>query len=283
MAIATASAAADKQATTTLAESVAPVTANNPGVGAVSGIESKIIPLSSVPDDTTFPTTTVSGPTVRTPASERATVRAGGAAAVAATSTAQGFLGIATELTTIPTLSGSAADPDTPFLHLLRNLSPGAPILLRLGGNSADDSWWAIPGMKKPPYLYTLSPRWGADVRALLKALGGKAILGVNLKESEPDRCVRAGQRTGVLPAGCGEGTCARPLHDRRLRQKVLQHRLGARAGSARRPGLRLTTLVAQAGHDAERHALAPEAGDGARLCDEELLAHRATVGVGVF
>jgi hypothetical protein len=126
----------------------------------------------------------VSGPTVSTPASERATVRAGGTAPVAATSTAQGFLGIATELTTIPTLSGSAADPDTPFLHLLRNLSPGAPFLLRLGGVSADDSWWAIPGMKKPPFLYTLTPRWGADVRALLKSLGGKAILGVNLKES---------------------------------------------------------------------------------------------------
>jgi hypothetical protein len=132
---------------------------------------------------TTTPAESVAGPTVRTPASERATVRAGGAAAVAATSTAQGFVGIATELTTIPALSGSAADPDTPFLHLLRNLSPGAPFLLRLGGVSADDSWWAIPGMKKPPYLYTLTPRWGADVHALLKALGGKAILGVNLKE----------------------------------------------------------------------------------------------------
>ena len=42
VAIATASADADRQATTTLAESVAPVTVNNPGVGAVSGIESKI-------------------------------------------------------------------------------------------------------------------------------------------------------------------------------------------------------------------------------------------------
>jgi len=183
VAIATASAAADATATTTLAESVAPVTANNPGVGAVSGTESKTIPLSSVPDGTTSPTTTVSGPTVPTPGFERATVRAGGSAAVAATSTAQGFLGIATEFTTIPTLSGSAADPDTPFLHLLRNLSPGAPFLLRLGGNSADDSWWAIPGMKKPPYLYTLTPRWGADVQALLKALGGKAIFGVNLEK----------------------------------------------------------------------------------------------------
>jgi hypothetical protein len=126
--------------------------------------------------------TTVSGPTVRTPASERATVRAGGAASVAATSTTQGFLGIATELTTIPALSGSVADPDIPFVNLLKNLSPGAPFLLRLGGVSGDDSWWPIPGVKAVPYLYALTPRWGADVGALLRALGGKAILGVTLK-----------------------------------------------------------------------------------------------------
>jgi hypothetical protein len=125
-----------------------------------------------------------SGPAVRTAASESATLRVGGAAAVAATSTAQGFLGIATELDTIPTLAGPTADPDTPFSNLLRNLSPGAPFLLRLGGGSADYSWWAIPGMKKPAYLYTLTPRWGAEVHALLTALGGRAILGVNLEEN---------------------------------------------------------------------------------------------------
>jgi hypothetical protein len=157
------------------------VTANNPGVGAVSGTESKIIPLSSVPEGTTSPMTAMSGPTVRTPASERATVRAGGTGAVAPTSTAQGFLGIATEIDTIPDLSGSVADPDTPFLHLLRSLSPGAPFLLRLGGTSGDDSWWPISGIKER-YLYTLTPQWGADVRALLEALGAKAILGVTLK-----------------------------------------------------------------------------------------------------
>jgi hypothetical protein len=126
--------------------------------------------------------TAVRGPTVRTPASERAAVKAGGTAAVAATSTAQGFLGIATELNTIPSLSGPASDPDTPFVHLLQNLSPGAPVLLRLGGNSGDDSWWPIPGVKKLPYLYRLTPRWGANVRALLTALGGRAILGINLE-----------------------------------------------------------------------------------------------------
>jgi hypothetical protein len=131
----------------------------------------------------TVPIATASAATVRTPASERATVRAGGPAAVAATSTAQGFLGIATSFSTIPVLSGSAADPDIPFRTLLRNLSPGAPFQLRLGGVSADDSWWPIPGMKKPPYLRTLTPRMAEDVRTLLTALGGKAILGVNLEE----------------------------------------------------------------------------------------------------
>lgn len=157
-------------------------------VAALAGVCAVVAPVAiaaapGAADGTTSPMTTVSGPAVRTPAAERATVRVGGTAAVAATSTAQGFLGIATELTTIPRLSGSAADPDTPFIHLLSNLSPGAPFLLRLGGVSADYSWWPIPGMKKPPFLYALTPQWGADVRALLTALGGTAILGVNLEE----------------------------------------------------------------------------------------------------
>jgi hypothetical protein len=130
--------------------------------------------------------TTVSGPTVRTPASERATVRAEGPTTVAAMSTAQGFLGISTSLSTITALSGSAADPDTPFVHLVKNLSPGAPSVLRLGGVGTDDSWWPIPGMKER-YLYKLTPRWAADVRAMLTAVGGKAILGVNLEsDSKP-------------------------------------------------------------------------------------------------
>jgi hypothetical protein len=126
---------------------------------------------------------TVSGPTVRTPAPERATVRAGDSAAVAAASTAQGFVGIATELTTIRDLSGPAGDPDTPFVNVLSNLSPGAPPVLRLGGNSGDNCQWAIPGMKPAPSLHcTLTPGWASDVKALLTSLGGKAILGVTLK-----------------------------------------------------------------------------------------------------
>jgi hypothetical protein len=126
---------------------------------------------------------TAGGPIARTPASDRATVRTEGRAAVPATSTTQGFLGISTGLTTIAALDGSAADPDTPFINLVKSLSPGAPPVLRLGGVGTDDSWWPIPGVKER-YLYKLTPRWAGGVRALLEAVGGKAILGVNLEEN---------------------------------------------------------------------------------------------------
>ena len=112
-----------------------------------------------------------------------ATVRVGGPASVAATSTTQGFLGLATSFSTIPVLAGSPSDPDLAFRALLRNLSPGAPFLLRLGGVSADDSWWPVSGMKAPPYLRTLTPRMAEDIHALLTALGGESILGLNLEQ----------------------------------------------------------------------------------------------------
>jgi hypothetical protein len=140
----------------------------------------------SAPAAITTASVAANGPTVRTPASERATVRAAGPTAVAATSTVQGFLGISTALSTITTLSGPAGDPDLPFVNLVKNLSPGAPSVLRLGGVGTDDSWWPVPRMQER-YLYKLTPRWAADVRAMLTAVGGKAILGVNL-ESDSKR-----------------------------------------------------------------------------------------------
>lgn len=112
------------------------------------------------------------------------TITVGGLAAVAPSSTAQGFLGMATSFSTISVLEGHATDPDVAFQHLLENLSPGAPFQLRLGGVSADTSWWAVPGMKKPRWLSTLTPRWGADLNSLLTSVGGQVILGVNLEQA---------------------------------------------------------------------------------------------------
>ena len=115
----------------------------------------------------------------------RAAVHVGGDAAVAPTSTSEGFVGVATEISAITSLAGLAGDPDKALVPLLRNLSPGAPFSLRLGGQSTDGSWWPIRGMKGPRYAMT--PRWGASVRALLTAVGGKAILGVDLRKNSPE------------------------------------------------------------------------------------------------
>jgi hypothetical protein len=128
----------------------------------------------------------VLGPSAATAAASappRASVTVSGRAATPPTSRAQGFLGISTGMTTIAALDGSAAHPDTPFINLVRSLSPGASPVLRLGGVGTDDSWWPIPGIKER-YLYKLTPRWAGDVRAMLAAVGGKAILGVNLEEN---------------------------------------------------------------------------------------------------
>ncbi len=82
---------------------------------------------------------------------------------------------------TIPALGGSAKDLDKPFIQLLKSLSPGAPFLLRLGGVSGDDSWWPIHGIHEP-YIQKLTPQWATNVKAVLTALHGQAIMGVTLK-----------------------------------------------------------------------------------------------------
>jgi hypothetical protein len=113
-----------------------------------------------------------------------ATVSVGGpVAAVAPTSRATGFLGISTSLTQITDLSGSASDPDTAFDRVVDGLSVGAPPVLRLGGVWTDDSWWPIPGLKEK-YLTPLTPRWAADVKAMLTRMRARAILGVNLESN---------------------------------------------------------------------------------------------------
>ncbi|HET9074383.1 MAG TPA: hypothetical protein VFN48_07370 [Solirubrobacteraceae bacterium] len=151
--------------------------------GSSRGALSAALPsASSTPSsEPVSPTTTA--PIRSTPAGVRATIRAGVEAPVAPTSRQAGFIGVASEISTIPTLAGGAADPDHAFVNLLRNLSPGAPFLLRLGGDSTDWSWWPIPGMATPrPIRYAITPAWAAGVKTLLHALGGRALLGVNLE-----------------------------------------------------------------------------------------------------
>jgi hypothetical protein len=101
-----------------------------------------------------------------------------------------GFLGLSLEYSALEAYTG--ADPTAPdpvFAQLLRNLAPGPdqPVVLRIGGNSTDTTWWPVKGMSRPQGArYALTPRWLASLRALTSALPAQLIMGVNLAAGRP-------------------------------------------------------------------------------------------------
>jgi len=94
------------------------------------------------------------------------------------------FLGLAFTYKPIPGWVGPPAQPVDPVLvQLIRNLSPHGQPLLRIGGESADHSWWPIPGYRKPfGITYDLSPAWTTAVTRLAQAAHARLMLGVNLQ-----------------------------------------------------------------------------------------------------
>ena len=132
--------------------------------------------IASAPAAAGTQTTTATGPTVRTPASETATVRAAGPCRLAATSTAQ-------VLRESPPRSADpgAVRPRRRSGHLLRQPVSGPSrrrtALLRLGGNIADDSLVADPGHEDAAEPLLAHRGGGRSSRRCSTALGGKAIL----------------------------------------------------------------------------------------------------------
>ena len=69
------------------------------------------------------------------------------------------------------------------LVQLIRDLNPNQDPVLRIGGNSADETWWPTPGVKRSPGIkYTLTRSWLATTRALAVQTGGRLILDLNLK-----------------------------------------------------------------------------------------------------
>jgi hypothetical protein len=100
----------------------------------------------------------------------------------------QGFLGLSIEYPALEPYAGS--DPsslDPVFEQLVRNLAPGQAPVLRIGGNSADRTWWPVAGVNRPPGVtFDLTRQWLAVTRALAQRLGAHLILGVNLEQDSP-------------------------------------------------------------------------------------------------
>ncbi len=114
-----------------------------------------------------------------------------------------GFLGLSIEYPALEAYAGT--DPssvDPVFEQLVRNLSPGQAPVLRIGGNSADRTWWPTAGMERPPGVsFEITDRWLAVTRALARALGAHLILGLNLEADSPRL---AASEAGALVDGIG-------------------------------------------------------------------------------
>jgi hypothetical protein len=94
------------------------------------------------------------------------------------------FLGLAFTYKPIPGWVGPPSRPVDPVLvQLIRNLTPHGRPLLRIGGESADHSWWPIPGYRKPfGITYDLTPAWTTAARRLAQAAHARLMLGLNLQ-----------------------------------------------------------------------------------------------------
>jgi hypothetical protein len=100
---------------------------------------------------------------------------------------AHSFLGLSLEYRSIPGLVGSGAPVNTVFLQLLHGLDPDGRPELRIGGQSADRTWWPLAGVARPPGItYNLSPSWIARMQALDQATQARLILGLGLEADVP-------------------------------------------------------------------------------------------------
>jgi hypothetical protein len=100
----------------------------------------------------------------------------------------RGFLGVSLEYPAVRLYTGSDPGAVNPVLvRLLNNLAPGQMPVVRIGGNSADATWWPIRGVVPPPGIkYTLTPGWLRTTQAFADALGGQLILDLNLAAANP-------------------------------------------------------------------------------------------------
>ncbi len=114
-----------------------------------------------------------------------------------------GFLGLSLEYRAVEAYAGS--DPralDPMFEQLVRNLVPGQAPVLRIGGDSADRTWWPSQGLARPLGVkYSITPRWLAVTRELANALRARMVFDLNL---EADRPSLAASEARALLAGIG-------------------------------------------------------------------------------
>jgi hypothetical protein len=98
------------------------------------------------------------------------------------------YLGLSTEYWALPLWSG-----EMPLLERalsLMHVRGSGPLILRVGGDSADHAFWdpgtGVDAIHLPPWAFSLAPKWLSQARALVRTLGARLILDLNLITDTP-------------------------------------------------------------------------------------------------
>ncbi len=119
-----------------------------------------------------------------------------------------GFLGFSFETRALHVYTGRDPTAVNPVLvQLIRALNPGQTPILRIGGDSTDQTWWPIRGVIPPGGIgYGLTKGWLRTTRALATATGAKLIMGINLAAGRP---AFAAQEARAIIQGLGRQNLA--------------------------------------------------------------------------
>jgi hypothetical protein len=110
------------------------------------------------------------------------------------------FLALSTEYWTVPHYANHR-QLFARAINLLRR--PGIPLTLRLGGESADLSWWDPRYRRAPDWSYPLTPNWLSNAVRLVTASHVRVVLDLNLADRNPSQAAQFAKAVDVrLPPG---------------------------------------------------------------------------------
>lgn len=108
------------------------------------------------------------------------------------------FLGLSTEYWTVPIWARHLSL----LGHVLASITPNGPMVLRIGGSSADQTFFAT-GREPPEWVFETSRAWLAQVRRIVTRFGVRVILDLNMVTATPQIAVRwARAARAALPTG---------------------------------------------------------------------------------
>ncbi len=109
------------------------------------------------------------------------------------------YLGLSTEYWALPLWSR-----EMPLLERalsLMHVRGDGPLILRVGGDSADHAFWDPNAAAMPAWAFSLAPKWLGQARALVRTLGVRLILDLNLITDTPMAAAQwAHAATAALP-----------------------------------------------------------------------------------